>query len=106
MRHSELINVLSDCVAHCNYCADACLEEENIKMMVDCIRMDRACAEVCSTTIKLLASGYSDVLGMVGYCYKTCLQCAEECALHDMQHCKDCAKACRACAEACKAYLN
>ncbi len=106
MKHFELIKVLSDCVIHCNYCADACLDEDNIKMMVDCIRMDRACAEVCSTTIKLLASEYSDVRGMVEYCYVTCIQCAEECGQHDMQHCQDCAKACRKCAEVCKAYLN
>ena len=78
MKNSKLIEALNNCVAHCNYCADACLDADDIKMMVDCIRTDRACAEVCSATAKLLAANYSDAKGMVEYCHKTCKKCAEE----------------------------
>ncbi|MDG3582529.1 four-helix bundle copper-binding protein [Galbibacter pacificus] len=106
MKNSKLIEALNNCVAHCNYCADACLDSDDIKMMVDCIRTDRACAEVCSATAKLLAANYSDAKEMVEYCHKTCKKCADECAKHDAQHCKDCADACKKCADACEAYLS
>ena len=49
MRNEKLISALGNCINHCNYCADACLDEDNVKMMVDCIRTDRVCAEVCSS---------------------------------------------------------
>ena len=105
MKNSQLIEALNNCVAHCNYCADACLDADDIKMMVDCIRTDRACAEVCSATAKLLATDYANAKGLVEYCKSICEKCADECAKHDHQHCKDCAEACRQCAEACEGYL-
>lgn len=106
MENINLIKILSNCIASCNHCADACLDEDNIPMMVDCIRTDRACAEICRTTMYLLSSNYKDIQDMIAYCYKTCMKCAEECERHSMAHCQQCAKACRECASACKAYLN
>ena len=105
MRNSELISALGNCINHCNYCADACLEEENVKMMVNCIRTDRVCAEVCSTLAQVLATKFEDVDDLVRYCQKVCNACADECSQHDHKHCQDCAEACRKCAEACEAYL-
>ncbi len=46
MRSEKLVNALVDCVNHCNYCADACLDTDDIGMMKDCIRTDKVCAEV------------------------------------------------------------
>lgn len=106
MKNSKLIESLLNCVSYCNYCADACLSEENIKMMVDCIRTDRACAEVCNTTAKLLASNYANVDELVAFCKSVCEQCAAECGNHDHDHCQSCAEACTTCAEACAEYLN
>ncbi|PZW40775.1 uncharacterized protein DUF326 [Mesonia algae] len=105
MKNSKLIEALNNCIAHCNYCSDACLNEDNIKMMVDCIRTDRACAEVCSATVKLLAMDSAFAKAMVEKCHEICKQCADECGKHDHQHCKDCAEACKKCADACEAYL-
>ena len=48
MRNQELISALYNCAAHCYHCADACLDEEDIKMMVRCIRLDKICATTCS----------------------------------------------------------
>ena len=104
MRNEKLISALGNCINHCNYCADACLGEENVKMMVDCIRIDRVCAEACAALNQILATGYKDVQGLVDYCKKVCKACAEECEKHDHQHCKDCAKACRECVEACESF--
>lgn len=106
MKNSKLIEALNNCVTHCNHCADACLDEGDIKMMVDCIRTDRACAEICSTTANLLASNYKDVRGMVEQCRDICKKCADVCAKHDHKHCQECADACRKCEEACNEYLK
>ncbi|CAM4275909.1 four-helix bundle copper-binding protein [Gillisia hiemivivida] len=104
MRNEKLIHALGNCINHCNYCADACLDEDNVKMMVDCIRVDRACAEACAALSQILATNYKDVQGLVDYCKQVCKSCAEECEKHDTQHCKDCAQACRECEKACEAY--
>ncbi len=32
----------------CIHCYDACLKEEHVNMMVECIRLDRECADICS----------------------------------------------------------
>lgn len=105
MRNQKLIHTLGNCINHCNYCADACLDEDNVKMMVKCIRMDRICAEVCRTLNQILATNYKDVEDLVRYCQKICNECADECEQHQMQHCKDCAIACRKCAEECAEFL-
>jgi len=86
------------------FAADACLDEDDVKMMVDCIRIDHVCAEACSALSQILATSYKDVQGLVDYCKKVCEKCAQECDKHDAQHCKDCAKACRECAEACATF--
>jgi hypothetical protein len=99
-----LIHALGKCINACNYCADACLDEENVKMMTTCIRTDRVCAEVCSTLNQVLSTKYKDVQGLIDYCIKVCEACAAECEKHEHQHCKDCAKACRECADACRSY--
>jgi hypothetical protein len=105
MKNGKLIATLEGCIVHCNHCADACLDEDNIKMMVDCIRNDRVCVEVCSALKNILGTSYTNVDGLVKYCEQVCRECADECAKHESQHCKDCAEACRQCAEACKEYL-
>ena len=102
MRNEKLIHALGNCINHCNYCADACLDEENVKMMVKCIRTDRVCAEVCAALNQVLSTNYKDVQGLNDYCIKVCNACADECGKHDNKLCTDCAKACRECAQACK----
>lgn len=105
MRNEQLIKTLYDCAAACNHCADACLDEDDVKKMVRCIRLDRICAETCVTTAKALSiDADQDSRGLVKYCKEICEKCAEECAKHEHQHCKDCASACRKCAEACASF--
>lgn len=99
-----MIHALGKCINACNYCADACLDEENVKMMVKCIRTDRVCAEVCAALNQVLSTNYKDVQGLVNYCIEVCEACARECEQHKHQHCQDCAQACRECAEACRQY--
>lgn len=68
MRNEKLIKALGNCINHCNFCADACLDEDDVKMMVDCIRIDHVCAEACSALSQILATSYKDVQGLVDYC--------------------------------------
>ena len=105
MKKTELISTLGNCINACNHCADACLGEDNVKMMVDCIRTDRVCAEVCSTVSQVLHTTYDNVEGLLRYCISVCEDCASTCEQHQHQHCKDCAEACRECIAACKNYL-
>jgi hypothetical protein len=105
--HNELIQKLAACAAACEMCMDACLDEENIKDMVRCIRLDRDCAKICVLTASYVASHSSFAIDMVRTCEQICEQCAEECARHEhMEHCQICAEQCRECAEACRTFSN
>lgn len=35
--YQSVIQTLHECMTACNHCYDACLKEEDVKMMVDCI---------------------------------------------------------------------
>lgn len=104
MKNEQLLGALSNCINHCNHCADACLDEDDVKKMVPCIKLDRVCASVCATVADVLATNYKDIQGLMNYCVEICEKCAAECGKHEADHCKACADACRQCAEACKAY--
>ncbi len=98
----ELLVKLANCVAACENCADACLDEGNIEKMKDCIRTDRDCADICNTTARLVARDSDSAASLLEICEDICRQCAEECEQHEAQHCKDCAEACRDCEKACQ----
>ena len=104
MRNERLIHALGNCINHCNFCAESCLDEDNVKMMVNCIRTDRVCAEACAALTQILATDYKNVQGLLEYCRQICGECATECEKHDAQHCKDCAEACRKCEKACSEF--
>lgn len=99
----DVVKKLDICVAACNCCASACLKEDDVKMMAQCISLDIDCAEVCRTTSILLARDSIHGKHILKECIEICEACADECAKHKHDHCKACAEACRECAEACKA---
>ncbi len=104
MNAHDLIPILQKCASYCHYCADQCLDEDNLQKMVKCIRTDRACAETCNATANLLSMRADNAADFVKLCKEICEKCADECEQHDHKHCKDCAEACRECAEACGNY--
>jgi hypothetical protein len=106
MKRKELIINLQECANACFHCADACLQEESISHMRDCIQTDQVCGTICLSTSKILAGSFEDVNDLVKYCAKICRSCAEECGKHAHDHCQACAKACQECKEACLLYLN
>jgi len=102
--NSGLLAALTDCANACNYCTTACLGEDNVKMMVNCIRLDIDCAAICSLTASFIARGSAHGKHLLKECAELCGLCAAECEKHThMQHCADCARACRVCEAACKA---
>lgn len=99
----ELINMLNECAVECNYCTAACLEEQDVKMLAKCIKLEIDCAEICRLASSFLARGSEHAEHILKECAEVCEACAKECEKHShMEHCKKCAEACRRCAEACQ----
>jgi len=99
---NEILNVLQHCIVTCNECFDACLKEEHVAAMSDCIRLDRDCADVCSLLVQAISRNSNQVQTLAKSCIEICENCARECAKHDHQHCQKCAEACLACAKHCQ----
>lgn len=103
MKNNEaLLKALSDCINACNHCAGACLQEQDVQMMAECIRTDLDCADMCTLVARYVARGSEHAQHLLEECIEICEQCAAECEKHNMEHCQACARACRACVEACK----
>ncbi|MEC6748737.1 four-helix bundle copper-binding protein [Marinilactibacillus sp. XAAS-LB27] len=101
-----LVSKVAACAKACNECFDACLKEDDVKMMANCIRTDRVCADMCGIVADFAYRESEIFPDLVAACAKACGICAEECENHEMQHCQDCAVACRECEKACKEYLG
>mgnify|MGYP002396118569 CR=1 FL=1 len=104
--NTELLENLTNCAIACENCLDACLDEDDVKKMVECIRTDRDAAKLCFTTASVLASNSPQADALVRQCEEVVHACAVECEKHEMDHCQECAQACRNCEEACKNYLE
>ena len=101
-----VLDALSRCIAACELCADACLAETDVAMMVPCIRLDRDCADICRLTAAFIARGSAHAPHVLKECIEICQKCHDECAQHEHAHCKQCAEACKACVAACKSYAG
>lgn len=108
----ECIQACFDCAQSCISCADACLGEKDPTPMVRCIRLNQDCADVCSTTGKILSRQTAMELAMaravLQACMTACKLCGDECERHAsrMEHCRVCAEACRRCEQACNRLLS
>ena len=102
----ECFEACFDCAQACTICADACIGEENIQMLVRCIRLDLDCADVCESTGKILSrqTAFDPQLSeaTLRACAEACRVCGEECERHaeHHEHCQVCAEACRRCESA------
>lgn len=96
----------------CVACADACIGEKDTATLVACIRLDQACAEICSATGRIMSRELAGDPGMgptiLDACIKACDISATECEKHaeDMEHCRLSAEACRKCESACTELLE
>jgi len=103
-QYKPIIDALVACAAECEHCATACLQEEDVKMMIRCIQLDRDCSALCRTTADALARNSENAQVFLDACAAICAACGEECEKHaqHMDHCRACAEACRRCEEACR----
>lgn len=100
--YEECIQACLECMEACNVCYDACLKEKDLAMMVDCIRLDRECADICAFAAKSMQSGSPFAKQICQLCAEICEACGNECKKHDHDHCQRCAEACFRCAEECR----
>jgi hypothetical protein len=105
---SSLIDSLNQCAIDCIHCADACLDEENVKGLARCIRLDNDCADTCIFTAKMLARDSEFSSEILNFCAMVCDACGDECEKHagHMEHCRVCAESCRQCAEECRSFAK
>ncbi len=100
--NSKCIDACLNCAAVCNYCTNSCLEEDNVQMLVDCMRTNLECAAICKAAAEVMIYNSAMTAEICAVCAKICDYCAEECAKHEHGHCRECAEACRQCAEECR----
>lgn len=99
--NNQLQQTILNCAMACERCAAACLQEDDVKDMTECIALDRDCADICFLAARLLKRDSVVARQYLLLCEEICRMCAEECSKHEHDHCKQCAEACLACAEAC-----
>src|SRR5215204_6566587 len=57
----ECTEACFDCAEICQICADACLAEEDANELVQCIRLNLDCSDICDVTGKLIVrTGHRD----------------------------------------------
>ncbi|HEX2969607.1 MAG TPA: four-helix bundle copper-binding protein [Bacteroidales bacterium] len=103
-----VIDTLHECAVDCIHCANACLEEDNVKDLVKCIKLDKECADTCLFTAEMLAGNATLSEEILNLCVKICDSCGDECEKHasHMEHCRICAESCRSCAEECRSLVR
>jgi hypothetical protein len=100
------------CAQTCTSCADACLAEEMVAELRQCIRLNLDCADVCAATATIATrrtgSNEEAIRKMLDACIAACRLCGAECERHAKQHehCRICAESCRRCEQACQAALR
>jgi hypothetical protein len=108
----QAIEAASTCAQTCTSCADACLAEEMVAELRQCIRLNLDCADICAATVTIASrrtgSNEEVIRKMLDACITACRLCGEECARHAKkhEHCRVCAEACRQCEQACQAALR
>lgn len=109
--NDALIRCIEECYDRaqtCTSCADACLGEDMVKDLRQCIRLDLDCADICAATgaiaTRRTGSNEETIRRMLQACETACRLCAEECERHAShhEHCRVCAEACRRCERACR----
>lgn len=101
--YQECIEECLRCVRECNHCYEACLQDDHVAELTQCILLTRDCAEICSFTAAALSRNSTMAKEICALCAEICEQCGKECAKHEHHaHCKRCAQICFQCAEACR----
>lgn len=108
---ADALNACLHCMVACVSCADAVLAEEGVRGLRRCARLNLDCADVCVTTIGVLARqtefDHGIARAALAMCSRACSSCAQECERHvsSHAHCRLCARACRIAEQKCEDLL-
>lgn len=94
------IEACQACIVECAICLYAMSAEASDN---DCPTCCYECIAICELTVKVLAAGSPNTGKIAGLCADLCDWCAQECSVHDHDHCIRCAASCRKCADQCRA---
>lgn len=100
------IEACNECAEACEYCGDACLDEDHVDDLVECVRLNRDCADLCRMVAAFLARGSTLSVPLAAAAAAACDACADECDAHELEHCRACAEACRDCADECRRMIE
>lgn len=96
-----------ECAQACVSCADACLAEDAVAELIQCIRLNLDCADICNVTGHLATrrtgSNEGVLRAAIELCAIACRECGQECERHAAhhEHCRICAEVCRRCETTC-----
>ena len=112
-------DVIQACIAACFEaqqvcfsCADACIGEEAIAELRQCIRLNLDCADLCGAAGRMIARQARPEPNLwraaLEACAEACRSCAAECRKHagKHEHCRICAEVCERCEKACRELLQ
>ncbi|HBV1513596.1 hypothetical protein SS59_09625 [Enterobacter hormaechei subsp. xiangfangensis] len=57
------------CATACDNCAASCLDEENLEMMRECIKLDMQCANICRLAAQFMTLNSGSAQDL---CYQRC----------------------------------
>ena len=104
-RTHDLLESLMKCIAACERCADACLEDPG-REHIGVLRLDRDCADSCTITARFVGRGSAYAQDLLMLCMTVCEACEQECSKHHEEQFRECAAACRQCRLNCEAYAS
>jgi hypothetical protein len=106
------VDECGECSAVCAVCADACLAEDDVRVLVRCSRLCLDCADACVAAGRILSRQTNPdpetQRAELEACLAACRASAEECERHAQhhEHCRLCAEECRRCERACEEMLT
>jgi len=86
--YKECIDECLKCMIACNHCYSACLDEDHVGMMKECIRLDRECADICEFAAHAMSMNSKYAKEICLACAEACEACGNECQKHDHEHCQ------------------
>ena len=82
----ECITACYACAEACNACADACLGEKTVAPLLECIRDNIDCADVCLATGRVMSRFTRTDKKLAGALLRACIQACEICGATCSRH--------------------
>ena len=105
---ARAIEELYFCAQVCTSCADACLGEDNVANLTQCIRLNLDCADACvavgSIATRRTGSNEEVIRAALQLAIEATRKCGAHCGEHAsmMEHCRVCHESCEAARKACE----